>query len=149
MVIVPALFRKVPHLGFYRYLGIAERHAALAARHRRHRLDRHSFYFIHLDLSLKHHAKLPAGVKGEAWQVHGGGFYQMIKFMVAPSTHAGRTDLVQMGSLRDLAVRLRAAGRGLLLQRRAVSDRQGGLGFERADGGAGRLRQSGGGLARL
>ncbi len=44
-----------------------------------------SFYFIHLDLSLKHHKGLPAGVKGEAWQVHGGGFYQMIKFMVAPA----------------------------------------------------------------
>ena len=43
-----------------------------------------SFYFIHLDLSLKAHEGLPAGVKGEAWQVHGGGFYQMIKFMVAP-----------------------------------------------------------------
>jgi uncharacterized membrane protein len=44
-----------------------------------------SFYFIHLDLSLKGHGTLPAGVKGEAWQVHGGGFYQMIKFMVAPA----------------------------------------------------------------
>ena len=44
-----------------------------------------SFYFIHLDLSLKGHGALPTGVKGEAWQVHGGGFYQMIKFMVAPS----------------------------------------------------------------
>ena len=43
-----------------------------------------SFYFIHLDLSLKPHDGLPSGVKGEAWQVHGGGFYQMIKFMVAP-----------------------------------------------------------------
>ncbi len=28
---------------------------------------------------------MPAGIKGDAWQVHGGGFYQMIKFMVAPS----------------------------------------------------------------
>jgi uncharacterized membrane protein len=44
-----------------------------------------SFYFIHLDLSLKKNAALPPGVKGEAWQVHGGGFYQMIKFMVAPA----------------------------------------------------------------
>jgi uncharacterized membrane protein len=44
-----------------------------------------SFYFIHLDLSLKNHGALAAGVKGESWQVHGGGFYQMIKFMVAPS----------------------------------------------------------------
>ena len=44
-----------------------------------------SFYFMHLDHSLRHHPGLPAGVKGEAWQVHGGGFYQMIKFMVAPA----------------------------------------------------------------
>jgi uncharacterized membrane protein len=44
-----------------------------------------SFYFIHLDLSLKKNDALPPGVKGEAWQVHGGGFYQMIKFMVAPA----------------------------------------------------------------
>lgn len=43
-----------------------------------------SFYFIHLDLSLRPRDGLPSGVKGEAWQVHGGGFYQMIKFMVAP-----------------------------------------------------------------
>ena len=44
-----------------------------------------SFYFIHLDLSLKARAGQPDGVKGEAWQVHGGGFYQMIKFLVAPA----------------------------------------------------------------
>ena len=44
-----------------------------------------SFYFIHLDLSLKARDNLPPGVKGDAWQVHGGGFYQMIKFMVAPA----------------------------------------------------------------
>lgn len=43
-----------------------------------------SFYFIHLDLSLKKRAGLPDGVKGDAWQIHGGGFYQMIKFLVAP-----------------------------------------------------------------
>jgi uncharacterized membrane protein len=44
-----------------------------------------SFYFIHLDLSLKAREGLPDGVKGDAWQVHGGGFYQMIKFLVAPA----------------------------------------------------------------
>src|SRR5215213_468586 len=43
-----------------------------------------SFYFIHLDLSLKPRPGLPEGVKGDAWQVHGGGFYHMVKFMVAP-----------------------------------------------------------------
>jgi uncharacterized membrane protein len=44
-----------------------------------------SFYFIHLDLSLKHRANLPQGVKGDAWQVHGGGFYHMVKYIVAPA----------------------------------------------------------------
>jgi uncharacterized membrane protein len=44
-----------------------------------------SFYFIHLDLSLKPRPGLPAGVQGEAWQVHGGGFYQMVKYLVAPA----------------------------------------------------------------
>ncbi len=43
-----------------------------------------SFYFIALDASLKGHARLDARVKGEAWQVHGGGFYQIQKFSVAP-----------------------------------------------------------------
>lgn len=44
-----------------------------------------SFYFIHLDLSLKPRDGLPAGVKGDAWQVHGGGFYHMVKYLVAPA----------------------------------------------------------------
>lgn len=44
-----------------------------------------SFYFVHLDSSLKPREGLPAGAYGEAWQVHGGGFYHMVKFLVAPS----------------------------------------------------------------
>jgi uncharacterized membrane protein len=44
-----------------------------------------SFYFIHLDLSLQPGKDLPEGVAGEAWQVHGGGFYRIMKFMVAPA----------------------------------------------------------------
>ncbi len=43
-----------------------------------------SFYFIHLDLSLRRRDGLPTGVAGEAWQVHGGGFYNMMKYTVAP-----------------------------------------------------------------
>jgi uncharacterized membrane protein len=43
-----------------------------------------SFYFIHLDLSLQTRKDLPQGVAGDAWQVHGGGFYQIVKFLVAP-----------------------------------------------------------------
>ena len=44
-----------------------------------------SFYFIHLDLSLKRSPGLPEGVKGDAWQIHSGGFYHMVKYMVAPA----------------------------------------------------------------
>jgi len=44
-----------------------------------------SFYFIHLDLSLKARPGLPDGVRGDAWQVHGGGFYHMVKYLVAPA----------------------------------------------------------------
>jgi len=44
-----------------------------------------SFYFIHLDLSLKPRPGLPTGVQGDAWQVHGGGFYHMVKYLVAPA----------------------------------------------------------------
>ncbi|MFN3765549.1 MAG: urate hydroxylase PuuD [Aliihoeflea sp.] len=43
-----------------------------------------SFYFIALDLGLRRHGQLPAGVNGEEWQVHGGGFYHIQKYMVAP-----------------------------------------------------------------
>ena len=48
-----------------------------------------SFYFIALD----HHLAPPAderdagrGVAGEAWEIHGGGFYRVEKFRVAPAT---------------------------------------------------------------
>jgi len=43
-----------------------------------------SFYFIALDAGLRHEAHLDPRVKGEAWQVHGGGFYRIQKFGVAP-----------------------------------------------------------------
>ncbi|MEM9755550.1 MAG: urate hydroxylase PuuD, partial [Pseudomonadota bacterium] len=41
-----------------------------------------SFYFIALDLGLNR--KLPGPADGEEWQVHGGGFYHIQKYMVAP-----------------------------------------------------------------
>jgi uncharacterized membrane protein len=43
-----------------------------------------SFYFIALYASLQPHPRLDHRVKGEAWQVHGGGFYQIQKYTVAP-----------------------------------------------------------------
>ena len=41
-----------------------------------------SFYFIALDLGLNRNIQGPAD--GEEWQVHGGGFYHIQKYMVAP-----------------------------------------------------------------
>ena len=43
-----------------------------------------SFYFIALDLGLRPEKRAPAGVFGDQWQVHGGGFYHVRKFTVAP-----------------------------------------------------------------
>ena len=43
-----------------------------------------SFYFIALDLSLKRRDGAPEGVAGSAWEVHGGGFYHIEKYAVAP-----------------------------------------------------------------
>ena len=45
-----------------------------------------SFYFIALDLGLRRHEALPDLVHGEEWQVHGGGFYHIQKYLVAPPT---------------------------------------------------------------
>ncbi len=43
-----------------------------------------SFYFIALDLGLRKAPDLPEGAHGEEWQVHGGGFYHIQKYLVAP-----------------------------------------------------------------
>lgn len=43
-----------------------------------------SFYFIALDLGLRKAPNMPKGASGEEWQVHGGGFYHIQKYMVAP-----------------------------------------------------------------
>jgi uncharacterized membrane protein len=48
-----------------------------------------SFYFIALDNHLlppKDEADAEAGVGGESWEIHGGGFYQVQKYRVAPRT---------------------------------------------------------------
>jgi uncharacterized membrane protein len=44
-----------------------------------------SFYFVALDLGLRKADNLPAGAHGEEWQVHGGGFYHIRKYLVAPA----------------------------------------------------------------
>jgi uncharacterized membrane protein len=48
-----------------------------------------SFYFVLLDQSLrspKRQEDADAGVAGELWEVHGGGFYQVQKYRLAPAT---------------------------------------------------------------
>ncbi|HEV7370654.1 urate hydroxylase PuuD [Arenibaculum sp.] len=44
-----------------------------------------SFFFIWLENQLRPPAEAREGVHGEVWMVHGGGFYQMQKFLVAPA----------------------------------------------------------------
>ena len=44
-----------------------------------------SFYFIALDLGLHRDRNLATGADGEEWQVHGGGFYHIQKYLVAPA----------------------------------------------------------------
>ncbi len=43
-----------------------------------------SFYFMWLDSSLKKRKGLPEGAKGDSWAVHGGGFYHVVKYQIAP-----------------------------------------------------------------
>ncbi|XDA98646.1 urate hydroxylase PuuD [Sulfitobacter sp. LCG007] len=51
-----------------------------------------SFYFIALDLGLHRDRNLASGADGEEWQVHGGGFYHIQKYLIAPEQMPG--DLV-------------------------------------------------------
>jgi uncharacterized membrane protein len=44
-----------------------------------------SFFFMHLDASLRKMQDMKAGVSGVSWQVHGGGFYEMSKYTLAPA----------------------------------------------------------------
>ncbi|MGO7815505.1 urate hydroxylase PuuD, partial [Rhizobium ruizarguesonis] len=44
-----------------------------------------SFCFIALDLGLVKRPHLPPGSDGEEWQVHGGGFYHIQRYLVAPA----------------------------------------------------------------
>ncbi|MGF1611649.1 MAG: urate hydroxylase PuuD [Kiloniellales bacterium] len=43
-----------------------------------------SFYFVWLDASLRRREEAKPGIAGESWMVHGGGFYLVEKYQVAP-----------------------------------------------------------------
>jgi uncharacterized membrane protein len=44
-----------------------------------------SFYFMHLDAALKPARGIPAGKGGATWEVHGGGFYEVRKYLEVPA----------------------------------------------------------------
>jgi uncharacterized membrane protein len=44
-----------------------------------------SFYFMHIDAMMKADHDIPGGKGGQMWEVHGGGFYQVRKWLVAPA----------------------------------------------------------------
>ena len=44
-----------------------------------------SFFFMHLDASLRKMQDAKPGVAGVSWQVHAGGFYEMSKYTLAPA----------------------------------------------------------------
>jgi uncharacterized membrane protein len=83
-----------------------------------------SFYFIHLDLSLKPRPGLPAGVKGDEWQVHGGGFYHMMKYLVAPAQMPDSLTWFKWEAYTTWLSGFSLAGSRLLSRRRSFSDRQ-------------------------
>ena len=81
-----------------------------------------SFYFIALDNHLeppRDPADARRGVGGEAWEIHGGGFYRVEKFQRRAGAAARAAALVQVGGVHDVALRLRALHRRLLLARDA------------------------------
>ena len=45
-----------------------------------------SFHFVWLDFSLRAREGMAKGVYGSSWLVHGGGFYHVEKYLVAPET---------------------------------------------------------------
>ena len=108
-------------------VGLGRPRLPLAARgRRRSRGSASSFYFIALDNHLEPPAEerdAERGVGGEVWEIHGGGFYRVEKFQVAPERAPRPALLVQVGGVHDLALRVRAPRRRLLRARLDVPRR--------------------------
>ena len=108
-----------------------------------------SFFFMHLDASLRKRAGDDPALAGVSWQVHGGGFYEMSKYTLAPAVAAQASHLAQVAVLLDLDERLCAALLGLLRPVVAFPDRSGGDGARALAGGGDRDRGAGARLDRL
>ena len=97
-----------------------------------------SFFFMHLDASLRKLADQKPGVSGVSWQVHGGGFYEMSKYVARARRAARSPHLAQMAVVLDLDVGLQPALLGLLRTGELFSHRPRGHGFAAVAGGADR-----------
>jgi uncharacterized membrane protein len=82
-----------------------------------------SFYFIALDLGLRKNPASPAGVYGEQWQVHGGGFYHVDKYTVAPPQLPKHLVWFRWEAYLTWMTGFGLAGRDVLLERARLSHR--------------------------
>ena len=108
-----------------------------------------SFFFMHLDASLRKRAGDDPALAGVSWQVHGDGLPDE-QICARAGLPAGRTHLAQMAVLLDLDERLRAALLGSTT--RAVDflpHRSGRHAARAVAGGADRHRRAGARLDRL
>ena len=80
-----------------------------------------SFYFVALDLGLRQRPGLPAGAFGEEWQVHGGGFYHIQKYLVAPAEMPEHLTWFKWESYATWLSGFAHAVRRLLCRRRSLS----------------------------
>ena len=82
-----------------------------------------SFYFVALDLGLRQRPGLPAGAFGEEWQVHGGGFYHIQKYLVAPAEMPEHLTWFKWESYATWLSGFAMLVRRLLRRRRPLPDR--------------------------
>ena len=84
-----------------------------------------SFYFMALDYGLDTKERKSQGVYGTAWQVHGGGFYHVEKFTVAPPQLPAHLHWFKWDAYLTWMTGLRPADRAVLPARRFLPDRSG------------------------
>ena len=84
-----------------------------------------SFYFMALDYGLDTKERKSQGVYGTAWQVHGGGFYHVEKFTVAPPQLPAHLHWFKWDAYLTWMTGLRPADRAVLSARRCLPDRSG------------------------
>ncbi|RMF40562.1 MAG: cysteine desulfurase [Alphaproteobacteria bacterium] len=86
-----------------------------------------SFYFMGLDYSLRRRKGMDDSIAGENWTVHGGGFYHIVKYKVAPdhlpetlTWYKWESYFTWMTGFLMLAVTYYWGARGLLIDREVL-----------------------------